>query len=292
MTTGRTQTRIDLLGVVHREPRGYQRTRRALEELEPDLVLVELSAFAWAFRTRQRRFLLQAFHRNVRIAADRSAVALGEALRHPQLRAVQRQLLLPYEWRAARRFSAEFGRPVFPVDHSAFSRSWIQSWPELLAPENLLFLLQHSPSDRDPDPYRNVVDALSRLPQRPPSTRPPIRCGKSAWLDRERYLQHQVQAAVSIFHPGRLLYIGGWRHLLWETGEGPTIRTLLLPQQPQIHLLCHFDPSAGRLPAAVVPPGENRIEGEIRMCYRRHPFDREPDVRRLGRARRGVSGAL
>ena len=98
-----------LVGGVHGDRHGFRRTLHFLETFQPDLVMVELSPFGKAFRDRNRRTLQQTFAHNLLLAARHVHLSLREALLHPEIKVIRRQLALPFEYRAALRFVRNTG---------------------------------------------------------------------------------------------------------------------------------------------------------------------------------------
>ncbi len=217
-----------LVGGVHGDQHGFRRTLHFLETFQPDLVLVELSPFGKAFRDRNRRTLQQTFAHNLLLAARHVHLSHREALLHPEIKSVRRQLALPFEYRAARRFVRNTGNRLALVDSSLFSRRMIAHWPELISSSNLSSLLL-SPDTR-PTPAqtyewaaRHICQGLNPLAftgERWWQTRDPL------WQRREQFLATRIRSALRETAPSRAAYLGGWQHLT-GTGPYPTLRELL-----------------------------------------------------------------
>ena len=231
------QARIILLGACHGDPRGYRRTVEILGALKPDLVAVEVSPFALRFRMRHRRFLMARLRSSIAVASRRLGIPAAQAYAHPQVRRLFLQIALPYEWRAARTHCALFALPCHPVDSSRFSRALICHWPELLSPANVGALLS-LPSDETPwaeAQYRRAAWALQNGGLFPsPKTRPPA--DDDLLEERERHLETQVRAILRVWEPARLVYLGGWEHLL-PAASPPTLAQRLRDLQPARLLL-------------------------------------------------------
>jgi len=211
-----------LVGGVHGDRHGFRRTLHFLETFQPDLVLVELSPFGKAFRDRNRRTLQQTFAHNLLLAARHVHLSLREALLHPEIRSIRRQLALPFEYRAARRFVRNTGNRLALVDSSLFSRRMIAHWPELISSSNLSSLLLLAPDTR-PTPAQTYERAAQLICQ---ELTPPAFTGERRWQKREQFLAARIRSALRETAPWRAAYLGGWQHLT-GAGPAPTLRELL-----------------------------------------------------------------
>lgn len=214
-----------LLGSVHSDPAGYTRTRAFLSTVRPDIVFVELSPYALAYRKENAPRLLAQLFRNLRTAAPAAGLTFTEALRHPRIRAISRQIALPFEYRASDAYAAHArGTRVVAVDWSEFSRQWIETWEELIGEENLVVLQRQKIAET---PVQQQYDRAVRL----------IESGLPAndlwtgddfalWRDREEHIASRIMFELAAGTFQRPLYIGGWRHLL-RGGAFKTIRDIL-----------------------------------------------------------------
>ncbi len=148
-------SRLILLGTVHRDPAGYRKMKDFLQRLQPDAVLLEMSPYAAAFRKNRGPALVATFRKNLREASEACGLPLRNAIRHPEVAAIGRQLALPFEYRAASAYvsgvrgtrsrdakhAGNGNAKLFLVDRSSFSRRMIAAWPELISVENLKALL-------------------------------------------------------------------------------------------------------------------------------------------------------
>lgn len=228
------------MGGVHGDKRGLVRTLRFLHSFQPDLLLVELSPYGKAFRERHQRALLKTLAQNLIIAAMSSHVSLREALLHPEITAIRRQIALPFEYRAARRYAQFADSPLLLVDYSSFSRRMISHWPELLSAQNLSSLLTLDTNLRHA-PAATYDLAARAIQQAQPSLADGFGCNCSSanplWKTRERFLAARMRAALKRFGPRRAVYLGGWQHLT-TGGNFPSLRVLLqLAQEAPVYLL-------------------------------------------------------
>jgi hypothetical protein len=231
-------SRLYLLGTVHGDPKGYKKLKSFLNSFKPDLILLELSPFAWAFRTRHQAYFQNAFLRHLKYAARRLGLSLQDALKHPQILAIRRQINLPYEYRAARAHVLHNEAMLFLVDHSSFSREWIAAWAELISVENLTFLLTSFSRVSDIEhTYRQALDSITRRYDLGVNGLFGDRDSEGKdWDAREHYVARQIQETLLIFQPRRALYVGGWWHLT-SGGRLPTLRDLLKAKISRCYLL-------------------------------------------------------
>lgn len=217
------------MGSVHGDERGFERTLRLLGSLQPDLVLVELSPYGKAFRNRQHHTLQRTLNHNLSLAANLTSLTFRQALRHPEIKAIRRQLALPFEYRAARRYSPATVSALALVDSSRFSRKMIESWQELLSVSNLASLLtlpedgRLSPEEsyeRAARTIREVHPWLQHLSGNDSSGADPL------WEERERYMAGRIRRVWEKSASRKVVYLGGWQHLV-ANGPFPTLRDLL-----------------------------------------------------------------
>lgn len=232
-------SRLILLGTVHHDRAGFRRTLHALARLRPDRILVELSPFAWAFRQRHATLLLRTLIANLRIACRRHRVTLARALRHPEIQLIQRQLALPFEYRAALRYGRQTPAALLLIDSSEVSSAYLKTWPELIATDNLAQLLrpcQVHRRDSVASQYRQAERLLhrDRIPEARSADSPPSWPAAAAWSARERHLATQIEGALAVPLPCRVLYLGGWEHLSPHPGS---LRSLVAAHRPRIELL-------------------------------------------------------
>jgi hypothetical protein len=216
-----------LIGTVHGDPRGVTKLDRLFERLRPELIMVELSPFGWAFRRRHARDLCGRLGKHLRWAAARKGMTFSEAMRKPVIRAVFRQIAMPFEYRAAARWAREFGGAVLLVDGHEGSRRGIARWPELISPRNLEILLDAAVSPKSTEAAYRA--ARRRIYGDPLAETGPAERNAAAYERagrRERALAREVSAALEILRPRGACYVGGWEHL--PTGaDPPSLRDLL-----------------------------------------------------------------
>jgi len=223
-----------LLGTVHSDPLGYGRTKAFLSDYRPDLILVEISPFALQYRKEHAVRLLGELLSNLRHAAQKAGIDFGQALRHSAIRAIARQLALPFEYRASAAYAAKFFATVVPVDWSEFSRRWIGTWPELISTANLEVLLRRE--DSQPSIAGRYEQAAARIGGDRSAIHVQVGKDLPAWQDRERHIEAEIRSNLARSGPRRPLYIGGWQHLV-AGGEPRSLRELLEIGLSSCHLL-------------------------------------------------------
>uniref|UniRef100_A0A832A501 Uncharacterized protein n=1 Tax=Desulfacinum infernum TaxID=35837 RepID=A0A832A501_9BACT len=206
-----------LVGTCHWDPHGLGRCRTLLDLLAPDVVLVEVSPFAVWIRKEHRRFFLRLFRKNVATAAAAHGMSLRAALCMPAVRRILRQCALPFEWRAARNRHAERGTPYFCVDRSDASRLFVSDWPHWLSSDNLKALLR-SNAPVPPSVAEEYGRARAALSGITPAASRFLAADGSLWERRERWLEQTVRATLRVLAPTRLVYLGGWSHVVPNAG--------------------------------------------------------------------------
>lgn len=227
------------MGAVHGDDRGFVRTARLLQSFQPDFIFVELSPYAKAFRERNQLTLQRTLSQNLRMAAKQCGLFFKDALTHPEIKAIRRQLSLPLEYRAARHFVRATASGLALVDYSPFSHRMIQLWPEMLTCENLASLLR-LPRDGRPEVSRTYDLAARSIRGESPLMAGFIESDDDApdslWEKRERHLADAIRSILQHHRASKAVYLGGWRHLT-PGGSFPSLRELLGIEISQCYLL-------------------------------------------------------
>ena len=222
-----------LVGTVHRDPDGFKKLAGVLARERPAGVAVEVSPYGLFFRCREGRRL----RRRLR----RWAKGRGHAWQSwGQFYAIDLQLALPFEYRAALRYCRDTGAPLSLIDLSWWSKKAIQTqWPQMLSPDNLRLI-----SAEPPEALRRVVrrdyEMAGRLLHEPTQSLVPAFLGSCTedpgWKEREAVLAARVAGLFREMQAGRLVYVGGWQHLVGSRGCG-TLYELLEHLRPRRVLL-------------------------------------------------------
>ncbi len=236
---------VFLVGTCHRDPQGFRRCRALLKKLNPDVILVEVSPFAVRLRREHGRFFLKIFLKNLKRASAAARMPLAWALRSPLIKPIPRQCALPFEFRAARQRFQETGTPFFCVDAADASRLFVADWPELLSSANLERLLQGGlpvpPSASEQ--YARARWVLAHGNRALQNRRWNEDSSERGWQEREQWLEKTVRATLQRLRPDRLVYLGGWYHVI--PGGALNLHHRLHDLAPQTLLLDESDnPSA------------------------------------------------
>ena len=226
-----------LIGTVHRDPEGAARLRRLLAREGPVVVAVEVSPFGLYYRHRFGRLLRRRLRRRLRRATAESGVSWDT---WGQIQAVLAQLLVPFEYRAALQHSRDTGAALSCLDSSSWSKRWIHyHWQQLLSDENVAALLEQSPlnfSEEIRNRYQLAARLLDDRGGVAASAFVGALIGDSDWQEREAELADKLQRMHGGLRKGRLVYVGGWEHLL-NTSSAGTLYDRLKHLQPRRALL-------------------------------------------------------
>ena len=222
-SSSRSPAGLILLGTVHSDPKGFARTRTFLEQHRPDLILVEISAFALKFRKEHSSGFRKVFLEHLRTISKKLKIEFSRAVKHVQITAILRQISIPFEYRASAAYAKRTGTDLIGVDYSDFSRGWIETWQEMISAENIERLLElDSVGLPVSSLYAQAARRIGGEPLRP-ETRP---ADALRWQEREEQMAYEITSALERFNPVRPVYIGGWWHLCCGTSI-KTVRELL-----------------------------------------------------------------
>lgn len=217
-----------LVGTLHLDPEGFEKSVALFESHQPDLVLVELSPYGCRFRHNYRRKLRKTLKLNLKKAAKSCGISFSHARNHGEIKRIWSQLALPFEYRAAVDYGRKRNVTVALVDSSSFSQEWISCWTELISTDNLKILLSLSP--QPPSVHQLYQLAKRRIEGQmssgsfDPSVTDPAET--PMWEERERYMAERIKEAAKTCSAARAVFIGGWWHLT-KGGKIPTLRELL-----------------------------------------------------------------
>lgn len=200
-----------MIGVVHRDPRGEARLHAVLNELRPDLVTLEVSPYAVAFRRERGAALL----------ARLDELTPAGKTEHGEIQAIRETLQMPFEYRAAVAYAAAGRSRVELVDDSDVSQELLAEVEnELLTPENIRALTR-----RDDVPLTRVVDSFYRRTRRLLAGEPasPALLGFSAerlalLQLRDERMEPLIRRLLAESGAGCWVHVGGVFHLLRVRG--------------------------------------------------------------------------
>lgn len=181
------KVRLIIVGTVHLDPDGFTALTTALNKFAPDLVTVDVSNYAVEFRRSRSAGFLRRL----------DAFRWPDGKLPPALTAVEAQLAVPFEVRAAETWGGKF-MLIGSDDDSRQRLSLLAN--ELMAPENLTFLAGESSPWLQTQILRQWEKARSEY-LRPGAIEP---CDSRI----AEILRHLAAGTEGI-----LLHITGWQHL-------------------------------------------------------------------------------
>lgn len=231
---------LTLIGTVHRDPRGSERLLPLLRRLLPDLVTLEMSAAALAYRQGKAQLLrLRLDHILVRLARKNST-ELAKLQAHPAVTDICNLLALPFEYQAAAICAAETAAQLHLIDRCDISAAKLQRVEaELITYRNLKMLvsLPNTAELSSFEGYDRAHALISRDPGEP--VRQAFlagRRGEEGIGPRDRWMAAQIRRLLAERPEAHLLHVGGWVHLV-EDSRGETLYSLLADLKPQRLLL-------------------------------------------------------
>jgi len=206
-----------LIGTIHRTPEGYWVLKSLLERVSPEIIAVEFSPYGLRFRMKRGRELLE---------RKRELPLSVKAFLEP-----------PYEYRASRDYGREKGVPVLLLDSSSLSRRFLKRTGEMLFVTNLKKISESSnPS------WEEQVEREYKLARKlwDGGLNPLWFFRREKWDQRrERAIARRLRQLLGRYPRRRIVYIGGWRHMLPYPGSlfdllsDLSAERLLLPPFPE-----------------------------------------------------------
>jgi hypothetical protein len=220
-----------MVGTVHRDPKGFGRLLRLLEKEEPQGIAVEVSPYALTFRARQTFHLRSLLRENLRKIQADGGESYREILSHGEIQGIFLLLKVPYEWKAAEFFARRENAWLKAIDLSNYSEKKLQHLAELIGPNNLRALLR--------TPRKAIADRIAAEYARARNfwTHPPPGWAPSEETEnREVNMAEEISRLTDKGRHGKVLFIGGWEHLL-DPPSGETLYTRLRKYRPRRILL-------------------------------------------------------
>jgi hypothetical protein len=214
-----THKELVLVGTNHRDPDGTTKLVRLLTRESPSIVAVEVSPYGLYYRHRNGRSLERRFKGAVGHLSERLGVSWR---RWGQLLAIHSQLKMPFEYRSALRYCRDTGGSLVCLDESSWSKRWIhEHWQQLLSRENVAVLLR-----QEPENLLQGVKGDYSLAERLVHCEKPelVSAFVREWLVDQDWEKREARLATKLVRlygqlgEGRLVYVGGWQHLLSPTG--------------------------------------------------------------------------
>lgn len=230
--------RITLVGTVHRDPDGYERLLALLEELQPDLLTLEMSPYAFSYRQSRGRAQLLRLERILERLAKEGNEPRETLAEHPAISDIRSLLAQPFEYLAASRYcEVHGGRPEL-IDSSEVSSAKLKRVETGLISYRNISVLLRLPADARNLPAENYRVAQSMVCDEPSaavcrSYLAPRR-GAEGIGPRDAGMAEQIRQRL---HRARhLVHVGGWVHLVADE-LGETLFSRLADLRPARRLL-------------------------------------------------------
>jgi hypothetical protein len=221
-----------LVGTVHRDPKGYAKLFRLLEEERPSIITVEITPYSRAFRAQHSAALRARLRENLQRIGKEKGGSLREMISRSAVLEIFLALRDPYEWRAAKEYTDRHGIALMDIDLSGYAQEKLSHLAELISQENLCALLPLPSLDLS----REVESQYARakfLFAHPPSIWP---MGEEA-MRRDACMAEKIRGLVRQENgKEKTLHVGGWEHLL-ELPQGKSLFGLVKDLWPQRVLL-------------------------------------------------------
>jgi hypothetical protein len=215
------------LGTSHIDPSGYERLQAVLQEIGPQIIILEISRFAIIFRktlgTLYQRILIKRVKRyNLEINTEiENAISFFD---------------IPYEYRAARRYAQAQGARVILADVSLFSFLRLSRSYQFIRRKNILSL-----SGLHGDRFTSERRIAERIFSRADPLMIRIRAngfeGDRLIELREKILTRRIHRIVSRYRNRKIACIGGWEHLIDDPDKRTLYSNYNLPKRRMIIFL-------------------------------------------------------
>lgn len=232
---------LTLVGTVHRDPQGAERLLTLLRRLRPDLVTLEMSEKAFAYRQEKASLQLLRLERILaRLSAELPA-DLQELQAHPAVAGIRTLLALPFEYQAAAAYGAEMAVPLHLIDLSDVSAAKLRRVEsDLITYRNLRILVTLPPRAEKSD-YEGYGRAHAMLALGPGEAARQAflegRRGAEGIGPRDRWMAGQIRRLLAARPGAHLVHVGGWVHLVEDAEREETLYSLLADLAPQRLLL-------------------------------------------------------
>lgn len=231
---------LTLIGTVHRDPQGAERLLACLRRLRPDLLTLEMSEKAFAYRHEgAHRQLLRLERILERLAAELPA-ELADLQTHPAIVDISNLLALPFEYQAAAAYSAETPVALHLIDLSDVSAAKLKRVESDLITYRNLKILVSLPAGAEKSDYEGYSRAHAMITQDPGAVVRQAylagRRGAEGIGPRDRWMSQQIRRLLAQRNGGHLVHVGGWVHLI-EDEQGETLYSLLADLKPERLLL-------------------------------------------------------
>lgn len=218
---------------MHNDPRSAVTLAELLGQLNPDQLTVEIAPNAVTYRQTYGVLLL----RKLGMILERltgTSPPQTSAYNHPGIVAIRNLLGLPYEFRVACTYAQEKGIKLHAIDQADVSLVKLRQVEERLISLQNLRTIASSACGSPPSHAHNYELARQLLSSPDAGMRESFLrgCrGEEGIGLRDKHLAEKIRTLVQI-HPGHLVHIGGWVHLIDDPGN-ETLYSLLSDLEPQ-----------------------------------------------------------
>jgi len=231
---------LTLIGTVHRDPLGAERLLPLLQRLQPDLITLEMSEKALAYRQGDARRQLLCLDRILERLSGELPADLPKLHAHPAVADIRTLLALPFEYQAAAAYAAETQVPLHLIDLSDVSAAKLRKVETDLITYRNLKILVTLPAGAEKSDFEGYGRAHAMI------TRDPGEAVRQAFLagrrgaegigPRDRWMAGRIRRLLADRDGGHLVHVGGWVHLI-EDARGETLYSLLRELMPKRLLL-------------------------------------------------------
>ena len=196
------QTRLVMLGTIHRDREGADHLARWLDNLRPEVITLEFSLYGMMFRRTHRE--------TMRAKVDALVAEMerrGEPVSRSALEALYDYIEFPYEYTLTLQYAEKVGIPFHLLDPGVFSYVKLQKMDELLDPENIRAWFREEESDNHTVRKERVLARMF------------FEDGTKTFsyndemLVRDRYIKDRLLLLMRQHQGKRILHVCGWQHL-------------------------------------------------------------------------------
>lgn len=227
---------LTLIGTVHHDPQSAAALAALLGELHPDQLTVEISTNAVTYRQTHGVLLLRKLEMILeRLVGDSQQPSLHL---HPDIVTIHNLLSLPYEYSMASAYAQEKGIELHAIDQADVSLLKLRQIEERLISLAHLRKITSTPGGAPPDNFHRYELARQLITSPDAGMRMSFLrgCrGEEGIGPRDRHLAGKIRTLMQL-HPGHLVHIGGWVHLI-EDPSNETLFSLLKDLNPRRILL-------------------------------------------------------
>jgi len=196
------ETRLIMLGTIHRDREGADALRRVIDALAPEILTLEFSSYGMMFRRTHGERLRKKVDVLVHEMRD-----TGEQVSLQALDLLYDYIDLPYEYAVTSRYADRVGIPLLLLDAGVFSYVKLQEMDALLRPDNIRTWFKTS-NGADDALRKEMVFARLFFEKGVK-----VFSYSDEMLVRDRHVTHRLALLMRQHRMKRLLHVCGWQHL-------------------------------------------------------------------------------